>query len=329
MVPPAATDLITDALLRECLQQSPAVTSAIVRLTRKRLESSTSYETSLVAAELQQGGELRVFLKDFGHSVRPKDDPRDRREREMRFYRDLAPDGELGTPRYFASVWDPARGRQWLLIEFVEGTPVRYCDFEHWPLATAWLGRMHGHFARQLDRLASLDCLVRHDADFFRSKAQRSLEAVRQTAPIEGERLAEALRDYDSRIRTMLDQPRTLLHGGFRPVNVLIKVHGDPQRTCVIDWEEVGVGAPLCDLAYFVDGFEGERLDLLLDSYRAEAEPFALPLPAGDEMIHVINCFRLHKLVHSLQKYVQWGVPAPTVVRLVDEVTAYASAARA
>jgi aminoglycoside phosphotransferase (APT) family kinase protein len=323
-----AADQSTDALLLECLEQSPELRGRIARLDRKRLDSSTSYETSALTLHLNDGRQLRVFLKDFGHSVRPKDDPQMRREREMRFYRDLAPQGELGTPRYFGSVWEPAAGRQWLLIEFVQGTPVRYCEFEHWPLATAMLGKMHGHFSRDLKRLEACEFLARHDSEFFMSKARRSLDAVRRTAPAEGERLADALRDYERVVETMLNQPRTLLHGGYRPINVLIKIDGDPQRTCVIDWEEAGLGAPLSDLAYFVDGFKDERLELLLNEYRGGAEPYDLPLPKHDEMIHVINCFRLHKLVHSLQKYVQWNVPAETVVRLVNEVTEYAAAAR-
>ena len=325
----AAADRSTDALLRDCLQQSPAIPSRIMHLERKRLESSTSYDTSIVTVQLEDGRTLRVFMKDFGHSVRPKDQPHLRRERELHFYRDLAPQGELGTPRYFGSVWEPENGRQWLLIEYVQGTPVRYCDFEDWPLATAWLGEMHGCFSSQLQRLESCAFLALHDRDFFRSKAQCSLDTVARIAQAESARLADALRDYDDVVDTMLRGPRTLLHGGYRPMNVLIRIEGDPRRICVIDWEEAGVGSPISDLGYFVDGFEGARLELLLDRYRAAAEPLGLPLPAHDEMLHAIDCFRLHKLVHSLQKYVRWNVPAETIQRLIDEVAARARAVRA
>ena len=324
----AAADRASDAVLHRCLQQSPAIPSRITHLEHQRLESSTSYETSIVTVQLEDGRTLRVFMKDFGTSVRPKDQPQLRREREMHFYRDLAPQGELGTPRYIGSVWEPENGRQWLLIEFVQGTPVRYCDFEHWPLATGWLGEMHGYFARQCRRLESCGYLARHDRDFFRSKAQCSLDTVARVAPAESARLSGALRDYEDAIDTMLRGPRTLVHGGYRPINVLIRIEGDPQRICAIDWEEAGIGSPLSDLAYFVDGFEGERLQRLLDRYRRAAEPYGLPLPAHDEMVHVMECFRLHKLVHSLQKYVQWNVPAATIERLVGEVAERAQAAR-
>src|SRR5688500_2819227 len=106
-----ATEVTTlrseEAALQECLGRSPLLSSPVVGLDRKRLDTSTSYETSLVTARLEDGREVRVFLKDYAHSVRPKDDPRQRCEREMRFYRDLAPCGELGTPKYFGSVWEP------------------------------------------------------------------------------------------------------------------------------------------------------------------------------------------------------------------------------
>ena len=318
-----------ETALHECLGRSPLVPSRIVRLDRERLASSTSYETSLLKATLEDGREFKVFLKDYAHSMRPKDDPEQRCEREMRFYRDLAPAGELGTPKYFGSVWEPQRGRRWLLMEYVQGTPVRYCAFESWYLATAWLGRLHGHFARQLDRLRTCGFLAHHDERFFTSKAENSLAAVRRNWPALADQLSESLRDYHRVVRTMVDQPRTLVHGGFRPINVLINIQGDPDRTCTIDWEEAGVGSPLSDLAYFVDGFKAERLAQLLDAYRDGAGPYGLTLPPEEQMIHVINCFRLHKLVHSLRKYMEWGIEDERVVRLVGEVAQYAREARA
>src|SRR5438034_1173052 len=44
----------------------------------------SSYDTEVVTAALAGGGELEVFLKDFGRSRLPKEAMDDRRERELR-----------------------------------------------------------------------------------------------------------------------------------------------------------------------------------------------------------------------------------------------------
>jgi hypothetical protein len=87
-----------------------------IRLSRFKL--STSYNTYLVTVRLISGDEFKVFLKDFGFSVRPKDSPKQRRERELRVYRELLPEAEIGAARYYGSISDESKGRLWLLLEF-------------------------------------------------------------------------------------------------------------------------------------------------------------------------------------------------------------------
>ena len=65
------------------------------------------------------GRELQLFLKDFSASLRRKNDPRDRREREVRVYQDLLVDAGIGTARCYGSLMDEAQGRLWLLLGWV------------------------------------------------------------------------------------------------------------------------------------------------------------------------------------------------------------------
>jgi hypothetical protein len=69
--------------------------------------------------------------------------------------------------------------RLWLLLEFVGGTELRSCEFDHWVRAASWLGRMQGCFAQRASHLKASDFLVRHDVAFFWSKADLALHAVR------------------------------------------------------------------------------------------------------------------------------------------------------
>src|SRR5205823_228814 len=81
------------------------------------------YAAEVLTVRLDSGAAFRVFLKNFGLSARPKDGPRQRREREVRVYRELLAGAGLGTAGYYGSVLDEARGRLWLLLEYVDGTP--------------------------------------------------------------------------------------------------------------------------------------------------------------------------------------------------------------
>jgi aminoglycoside phosphotransferase (APT) family kinase protein len=287
-----------------------------IRLSRFKL--STSYDTYQVTVQLINGDEFKVFLKDFGFSVRPKDSPKQRRERELRVYRDLLTEAEIGTARYYGSLFDESEGRFWLLLEFVDGSPVAYCNIEYWAPAAGGLGRLHGYFAQQGARLRACDFLIRHNADFFWSKAALALRNVSQISSQLADRLANIVDRYAPIVDIMASQPPTLLHGGCRPTNILVKVASDPSRVCIIDWEEAAFGSPLYDVAYLLDGFEPPTLDRLLDAYRQEALAFDISLPPKEDMKYIVNCFRLHMVMNSLSQAALKGYKEKGIVKLLD-----------
>src|SRR5262245_32000338 len=290
----------------------------ITGLERSRFPLVTSYEAYVLTARLVGGGERKAFLKDFGVSARPKDGPRERRERERRVYQELLAGAGLGTPRYYGSVWDEAEGRFWLLLEYVDGTPVGYCDLACWAPAAAALGRMHGYFGRQADRLRGCDFLIRHDAESFRTKADMALRDVGQLTPHLVDRLKPLVNRYLGLVPVLTDQPSTLLHGGCRATNILIRVAPDPARVCILDWEEAGLGAPLFDVAYLLDGIEPPTLDPLLAAYRRAALAYDLPLPAAGDMMFVMDCFRLHIVMNSFSQAVLKQFKEKGIVKLLS-----------
>jgi aminoglycoside phosphotransferase (APT) family kinase protein len=264
-----------------------------------------------------------VFLKDFGSSTHQKDAMRARRQRELSVYRELLAGAGLGTPRYLGAVWDEPAGYHWLLLEHVEGESLRRFGFGHWLEATRWLGRLQGH-ATRLD-LAGTDFLVEHDAGFFAAAAARALHAVRAVSPSLGARLAGALSDYDDLVGLMAAEPRTLVHGHFRPHNVVVR-RGDPARAmCVIDWEESACGSPLYDLAYITDGFDPPRLALLLDGYEQEAARAGLPARDRDEVLRVLRALYMHRNLKTLAKAQGDGFSPEGIAGLVDRTVALAA----
>src|SRR5262245_60404836 len=94
---------------------------AVAGVERERSDHSSSYPADVVTVRLASGAALRLFLKDFGSSELPKDEPGRQRDRELKVYRELLSGTALGTARYLGSVWDELQGRFWLFLEFVGG----------------------------------------------------------------------------------------------------------------------------------------------------------------------------------------------------------------
>jgi aminoglycoside phosphotransferase (APT) family kinase protein len=148
---------------------------------------------------------------------------------------------------------------------------------------------------------------------------------VAQIAPHLAGELGRIVDRYGPVVELMAGQPRTLLHGGCRSTNILVRVASDPARVCIIDWEEAAYGPPLLDLAYLLDGIEPPTLDPILDAYVAEAR--ADDLPPRREMKAVIDCFRLHMTLTMLGQAVLKGYKEKDVAKLLAIATRLSDAA--
>jgi aminoglycoside phosphotransferase (APT) family kinase protein len=264
------------------------------------------------------GGEiLDIFLKDFSRSKLPKHAAAEQRERELRVYEELLEGQDLGTARFYAARWDEAAQRFWLLLEFVNGELLRDCGFPHWRDAAAWLARLHGRFSDQLGRLQASDFLVRHDADFFLATAERARAAVSSVSDGLARRLALILERHAAMLPLLSRAPDMLVHGSYRPQNVLVVRASPRARICPTDWEHSAFGRSTYDLAWLCDGFRAPRLDILLDAYEQEAERFGLGVPDRAELRHEIDCYRLHKIVNSLGHVQQWPRPYETALKVI------------
>lgn len=300
------------------LSQHFGSAQTILNLQRLPSEHSSSYETEIVTVALEGRGELRLFLKDFGARLYLKDSLAQRRSRELCVYRDLLSAADLGTPAYYGAAWDEQRGRFWLLLEFVEGMQVKHREFPEWVRAVAWLGRMQAHFSESRRLLEASEFLIDQDAEFFRCAADLARRAVAASLPRLTDRLEAALAGYDEATDLMAGQPRTLVHGGYRPQNIILSGSPEAPRVSPADWEEAALGSFFYDLAYFCDGFEGERLTILLDAYRSEAERHGFRPLAGPDADRLLALFNLHKNLGTLSKAAERTFPEKGIVKLVE-----------
>src|SRR5919201_1755164 len=240
MVPTLMSERADADVLRQCVERIVrdrcGVRSAIVGIHRQRFERCRSYACDVVTVELTTGDELKIFLKNLGVSYRSDAGLQQRRERELRVYRDLLTEADLGAATYYGSVWDESGGRCWLLLEFVDGMRLHGLGVDYWIAAAGWLGRMQRYFAQQPRRLQACDRLLRHDARFFWSTAERAVRAVAHISPPSADRLAHILNGYDQLVDVMANQPLTLVHGSYRPTNITVNVNSAPPRVCPTSW---------------------------------------------------------------------------------------------
>jgi hypothetical protein len=302
--------------LERVLSDLDSAGAGIVHVRQERAACATSYHASVLTVQFSTGEELKLFLKDFRFSRLPKDDLQRRAERELRVYRDLLAGAGLGTARYCGATSDGAEGRLLLVLEFVDGVRLRSCELEAWVTAARWLGRMQAYFARHPERWQTCDVLLRHDAHFFRARAEGAVRAVSQVAPHLAGRLADVVKNYGRLVAVMTGQPRALVHGSYRPQNLLV---GPAGRVCPVDWELAAVGAPLYDLAFLSDGFRPPERDRLWGAYLEAAGDACRPTRGREEMHYLVDCFRLHKVLKSLGDARDKSFPEPTVAKLVGQ----------
>ena len=300
-----ATKRSDEDVLRECLEGVVSTrfgrpASEITAVERKRSKYSSFYASDVITVRLATGDEVRVFLKDFGSYHHPKDSMEERREREIAVYRDLLAGTGLDTAEYYGSVSDPAEGRFWLLLEYVEGVPVRHLEFERWVAPASWLGRMYAQFGPRPELYRDNPLLARHDASFFKNTAEEALRSVTDYSADLARRLAPIVGRYDKPVAVMTAQQQTLVHGTFRPAQIITDDSRHPPRICPVDFEKAAVGASLYDLTFFVDGFDPPRLRRLFEAYRQGAAQGGVRVPDDAEMTHVVDCFRLHRVMNWL-----------------------------
>jgi aminoglycoside phosphotransferase (APT) family kinase protein len=314
----SAENALVRYLEREALPRMRGRQTKIARLERTRSPDTTSYPTEIVTAHLANGEAARLFLKDLGSSRAPKDGAEERRAREAHVYRDLLDGSELGVPAYYGSVNDERRGRFWLLLELVPSTQLRSCNFDRWVDAAGWLGWLQGYVAQDAARFESSPLLIRHDREYFARRAELALvEATHMSTPL-ARRLSGILAGYDRLIDVMVEQPRTLVHGNYRPKNILLDLEAEPLRVCAVDWEVAAIGATMYDLALLSDGYESSRLEALFDAYRTEAIEQGVPMIERRDMGYIADCFRLHRVVKALSRAHEKGFSEGQLSDLLD-----------
>ena len=180
---------------------------------------------------------------------------------EVSFYRQIAHTVAICTPRAYVAEIDPATDDFTLLFEDLgparQGDQLAGCGVADAQVAMREAAALHA--PRWGD--ASLLAL-----DWILLKAERAQAITAMLPPIIGlyrerydgqlepefmalvERLPAAL----ARMRLDATTPFTVQHGDFRLDNILFDVQGGSRPMATLDWQTVGVGTGVTDVAYFL-----------------------------------------------------------------------------
>lgn len=178
-------------------------------------------------------------------------------EKEVRFYRSLAPTLDVRVPRLHYADLAATPDRFVLLLEDLapaeQGDQLAGCDVRIAEVAVAELVGLHA--PRWAD--ASLDGFDWLD-DTPRSEGAGPLLALLWSGFCDryADRLTSEVVTAGTQLFEHIDGlltprgPRTLVHGDYRLDNLLIDPSGDP--VTVVDWQTTALGSAAYDAAYFI-----------------------------------------------------------------------------
>jgi hypothetical protein len=291
--------------------------------------AATSFAARRLILDLADGGTLDVFVKDFSESPHAAELALGRGGRGRYVYETVLGGRDLGTAGLYGVVWDEPSGPHWLLLEFVQQRTLRQSPLEDWIAAAGWLGRLHRTVAGREAELTRPGLLVTYDAAYFHGIVQRARQAVSSRPGSLYRRLTAVLDGYGAMIEHFCASRRTLVHGSYRPKDILVDTSAMPVRICPVDWELAAVGPQLHDLACLANEVDHRpTIERFCEAYAEEAGASGLPVPGTDEMLADLDRLRLHRVLRSLARSAEWAYPDDAVTRLVVKAETIRSGVR-
>ncbi len=183
---------------------------------------------------------------------------------EVRFYQELAPTLGVRVPGCRHAAVDAAGTEFELLLEDMtpcrQGDQLTGCTVAEVEAVLHEAARLHG--PRWMDpTLAKLPWLATNAAArrpgpevfaaMFAGFRERYADRIEDEVLAVGEKFFPHI---DVHHESQAAAPQTVTHGDFRPDNILFGGQGGQVPVTVVDWQTVDVGAPLCDVSYFVGG---------------------------------------------------------------------------
>jgi aminoglycoside/choline kinase family phosphotransferase len=267
---PYSAEHVTSQWLTDALASTGVITSSTVAsFGTERLGEGQGFVGQIVRLSLTydsgEDGAPQSIIAKF-----PSTDPAIRSmlnelrlfEREVRFYKEVAPLIELSTPQCYYGATDGEAGDHVLLLEDLAparvGDNVAGCSDEDAKLAIREIAGFHAAFWES-PRLAELEWMssFRQDADMTQERYSRhwDLFVAKMGAFLPPYFFEIAQRFGDNVASTMghlAESPPTITHGDYRLDNMFFGTPGSGRPLTVFDWQVPMIGPGVADVAYFV-----------------------------------------------------------------------------
>jgi serine/threonine protein kinase len=240
------------------LQTDISVHPALLAWRRLNREPANVGEISLLKKRFKSAIYRMEKLGPGAPSIVAKCCLREVAARERVIYDEILPKLPLTTPRYYGFAEGEA-GYDWLFLEYSDGEQYDRDRQDHAALVGRWLALLHTSAARvaatvQLPELGP----SYYFAQLGSALARLSSNLDRLNLPAEDFAVVRAVLQQCNFLESHWDQidrwcgrmPRTLVHGDFKPRNVVIRNAGVERAVFAFDWEASGWGIPAEDLAY-------------------------------------------------------------------------------
>jgi len=226
----------------------------MIELRRTPYAYRTSHRLEQIDVLMPSGLRAELIRKDLRRSELHPDALAIRPEflydaqREIEAYRLLA-GLNLGTPVCHEL------GDDWVLLEKISGVELwQVGDLDSWVAVARWLAMFHSQF----EEFASPSPhLMRYDAQFFRLWPERAKHLQPD--------LRRVISGYELVVTILSELPTTVIHGEFYASNVLVA----GGRIAPVDWEMVGIGPGILDLAALVTGWDPAERAQIVAGYGA------------------------------------------------------------
>ena len=268
---PEGPEALTSEWLTQALRQTGSITSATVR----------SFDADVIGEGVGLMGQLaqlrlhydgsepgapRSLIAKFPAAVDENRDVGNQLrfyEREARFYKDIADEVELRTPRCYYGAMDVERDEYVLLLEDL--APARVadqltgCSGQEAELAVLELAKFHATWWES-PRLAEIDWMPYAGDPVNKSSEEAYQEAWGPLLERFGDRLPKPVLEAADGLRwkagSLLDQlaepPRTIMHGDYRADNLFFATPEGGAPLAVIDWQISSRGRGVYDVAYLM-----------------------------------------------------------------------------
>ena len=267
---PAGPDEVTSEWLTQALHTAGTISRArIASFESERIGLGQGFVGQLARFSLKyEADEQSVPRSIVGKFSSADPDLRTRNfgpiQREVAFYREIAPQIELRTPRLYHGALDRETGKSVLLLEDIvdalAGDSVVGCSVEQARLALWHLAKFHARWweSPQLDDFPWLPN-INDNADRAQVSYQHAWDRFAEKV---GDQLSAPFRNvamrYGSHVAPIKDQlaarTTTILHGDYHLGNLMFGPPGSDTSLVAIDWQLMGKGPGTEDVAYFLAG---------------------------------------------------------------------------